>query len=83
MPAKKYFWTVKVWDRDGNESGWSRTAWFVTGLFSGTDWQGAQWIGYDDIPADMRVVPGVHLGGNEMGNKGLGSPCYSPFPERI
>jgi alpha-L-rhamnosidase len=68
LPAKKYFWKVKVWNQDGKESSWSKTAWFLTGLVTG-DWQGAGWIGYSELPAHMRVYPGVHVGGDEMGDK--------------
>ncbi len=38
------FWRVKVWDRDGAESGFSDAAYFETGLLDAGDWQ-AKWIG--------------------------------------
>ena len=33
---------------------------FVTGLFEKSDWSGARWIGYEDIPDSLLLVPGVH-----------------------
>lgn len=40
----KYYWKVRVWDRDGNVSYWSKTATFITGAFNKNDWK-ASWIG--------------------------------------
>ena len=40
-PLTKYFARVMVWDGNGEESPWSETAVFVTGLASPEDWQGA------------------------------------------
>ncbi len=44
-PATRYHWQVRVWDRHGRASRWSRPAWFETGLVSADDWRGAEWIG--------------------------------------
>ena len=41
---KKYYWRVRVWDRDRNVSDWSETASFITGAFNKKDWK-ASWIG--------------------------------------
>ena len=43
-PFKRYFWRVRVWDRDGRVSDWSETASFITGAHAPTDWK-AGWIG--------------------------------------
>ena len=40
------FWKVMVWDKDGNASKWSETAFWTMGLLDKSDWQG-KWIGYD------------------------------------
>lgn len=40
----KYYWKVKVWDKNGNVSNWSETASFITGAFDKSDWK-AKWIG--------------------------------------
>ncbi len=36
-------WRVKLWDENGNEGGWSETAFFEMGLLSTSDWK-ARWI---------------------------------------
>ena len=40
------FWKVKVWDRDGKETGWSKPALWTMGLLKPEDWK-AEWIGFD------------------------------------
>lgn len=40
------FWKVKVWDKNGIESAWSKPAKWSMGLLHETDWQ-AKWIGLD------------------------------------
>ena len=59
-PAHKYFWRVRVWDQTGASSAWSSIAVFTTALDSETDWSGAKWIGYEELPDSMRIVPGIH-----------------------
>ena len=48
----KYYWKVRVWDRDGKVSNWSETASFITGAFNKKDWQ-ASWIG-DQAEAPLK-----------------------------
>lgn len=69
LPAHKYYWRVRVWDNHGNVSAWSAAASFTTALAGRQDWGQAQWIGYEDIPDSMRVVPGVHSGGGKFYEK--------------
>lgn len=38
------WWQVRVWDQDGNPSGWSKPGFWRMGLLNQSDWQ-AQWIG--------------------------------------
>ncbi|HEY4464144.1 MAG TPA: family 78 glycoside hydrolase catalytic domain [Streptosporangiaceae bacterium] len=45
--AKRYYWTVQVWDSGGNSSGWARAAWWEMGLLNAAGWRGAQWISPD------------------------------------
>lgn len=40
----KYYWRVRVWDREGKASPFSETATFVVGLLTNDDWAGARWI---------------------------------------
>jgi len=53
QPAKKYHWTVRIWDSAGKASPWSPVAFFQTGLLSKADWK-AVWIqpGYEEAPAN-------------------------------
>lgn len=43
QPFTKYYWLVRVWDKDGKPTRWSPTASFETGMMHGKNWQGA-WI---------------------------------------
>src|SRR4028119_45026 len=45
-PFTRYHWRVRVFDQDGNPSGWSEPAWFETAMLDANDWQ-ARWIGDD------------------------------------
>lgn len=71
MPGTSYFYKVKVWDNHGNESSWE-TGSFTTGLFIQKDWNGAEWIGMDQLDPKDRLVPGIHLPGKEYKGKQLG-----------
>ena len=42
------FWKVRVWDKDGGVSAWSRAAEWSMGLLNPSDWH-AQWIGLDGV----------------------------------
>ncbi|MEO6673536.1 MAG: family 78 glycoside hydrolase catalytic domain, partial [Ginsengibacter sp.] len=59
-PGTEYFWKVRVWNKANQPSAWNKTSSFCTGLET-TDWRNARWIGYEDMPDSMRVVPGVHV----------------------
>jgi len=84
QPATKYFWKVRVWDKNDKPSSWSGTGKFVTGLFEKSDWGGARWIGYEDIPDSMLLVPGVHGTGDNLeriARKRTTVPCFrKEFP---
>jgi alpha-L-rhamnosidase len=54
----RYFWRVKVWDNQSQESTWSAPSLFETGLLSKSEWV-AKWI---EIPNDtMRISPAIML----------------------
>lgn len=52
------FWKVKVWDKNGRESGWSEPARWSMGLLGEGDWK-AEWIGYDKPRQKPVVVPAL------------------------
>jgi hypothetical protein len=69
--GKEYFWRIRVWDKNDKPSEWSRIGTFVTGLYDKSDWNGAKWIGYEEIDDSLLLVPGVHGNGNNLGNVAL------------
>jgi hypothetical protein len=79
QPGTKYFWRVRVWGKDDKSSEWSDAGNFVTGLFEKSDWSGAKWIGFEEIPDSLLLVPGVHGSGDNLGNiavKRTTVPCF-------
>jgi hypothetical protein len=66
--GKEYFWRVRAWNKDDKLSKWSKTGKFVTGLFTQKDWYNARWIGFEEIPDSLLLVPGVHGSGDNLGN---------------
>ena len=46
--AKKYFWKVRIWSKDGKPSKWSEPSFWSMGLLSGPDWCNARWISFKD-----------------------------------
>lgn len=78
-PGQEYYWKVKVWNQSGDESAWSETGTFRTGLFSKKDWANAQWIGYEEILPELKLVPGVHGNGNNLGEKAAQRPVIPLF----
>lgn len=77
--AQTYFWKVKVWNQDNQESEWSEVASFRTGLLSMDDWADAKWIGYEELPAEKRMTPGVHGNGDNLGDKCIDRPVVPLF----
>ena len=50
-PARRYYWSVKVWDNQGHVSKWAKPGWWEEGLLTASDWSGAQWITGANSPA--------------------------------
>lgn len=42
--AKRYYWKVRIWDKEGKPSPYSRASYWEMGLLSSQDWHG-RWIG--------------------------------------
>ena len=70
-PATGYYWKVKVWNREGDDSGWSKTATWHMGLLKVNDWRSAKWIGYRELPDSMRVVPGLPQDDKNLGKRAI------------
>ena len=77
-PGEKYFWRVQIWDDNNSPSAWSEPAFFVTGLFNEKDWNGAKWIGFESIPDSLKLIPGVHGNGDNLG-KIAKKRCVIPY----
>ena len=62
LSGKKYFWKVKIWDKDGKSSNWSTPASWRMGLLHPSDWT-ASWITASKwfTPAEFRPK-GFQLG---------------------
>ena len=63
--SRQVFWKVRVWDKDGTVSAWSKPATWTMGVLNASDWQ-AKWIGAEDtnIPSlllrrEFTVKPGL------------------------
>ncbi len=54
-PRTRYFWSVRVWDGDGEASGWSAPSWWETGLMGAAQWS-ADWI---SAPAALTDAPSL------------------------
>jgi alpha-L-rhamnosidase len=58
--AQTYFWKVRVWDKDNEESQFSNLAQFITSILNAQEWQ-ANWIGKsggkDPIPEGIYYSP--------------------------
>ena len=43
IPFTRYYWSVRVWDKDGKPSSWSQVNSFETGMMNSSNWKGS-WI---------------------------------------
>lgn len=56
--GQECFWKVKVWDKDGKPSAWSKPARWSMGLTKPTDWK-AKWIGCDSLTDALEEKPKI------------------------
>ena len=49
------------------------------GIINQEYWDGPSWIGYEELADSMRIVPGVHGSGYQLGNKGKQRPIIPLF----
>jgi alpha-L-rhamnosidase len=78
-PGTEYFWKVRAWDKNNRSSGWSETASFTTALTNDCDWGGARWIAFAELPESLKLVPGIHGRGDELGDVALRRPVVPLF----
>ena len=71
ISGQRYFWRVRIWSHDGEASQWSEVSSFVTGVLSDREWSASKWIAYEELPQELRVVPGVHGGGDRLGERAV------------
>jgi alpha-L-rhamnosidase len=57
--SKAYYWKAMIWDNHHKVSGWSKVNKWQIGLLTNADWQGAKWIGYENMPDSLRIVPAI------------------------
>lgn len=69
--ARTCYWKVQVWAHPGQAPVSSAIDSFTTGIMRQQEWRQAQWIGYEALPDSLKVLPGVHGGGGQLGNKGI------------
>ena len=81
-PGQRYYWRVRVSDAAGNYSPWSEIRSFAVGLLDGSDWDGARWIAFEELPDSLRVVPGQEFNKIKIGGRETGSlPEGATLPE--
>ena len=56
-PGQRYYWRVRVSDAAGNYSPWSEIRSFAVGLLGGSDWDGARWIAFEELPTACAWCP--------------------------
>ena len=69
--GKKYYWKVKIWVNNEPRNFEARPSDFVTGLLQKNEWEDTKWIAYKKLPDSMKVFPGLHGNGNQLGNKAM------------
>ncbi|MFD1256863.1 family 78 glycoside hydrolase catalytic domain [Mucilaginibacter terrae] len=52
IPATRYYWKVRSWDKAGVAGPYSATSYFDTGLFTADDWVGAKWVKRNTLDKD-------------------------------
>ena len=58
---QRCYWKVRVWDKDGTVSTWSKPAFWSMGLLEPGDWRGADWIGSDKSRQNPILPPPAYL----------------------
>jgi alpha-L-rhamnosidase len=73
----RYHWKVRVWDRDGDRSAWSRGDWWEMGLLESSDWRG-DWIGRAEAQSSLDL-DGAHWMWYPEGDPTQGVPAGTRY----
>lgn len=57
--SHRYYWKIRVWDKNDIISEWSDVASWHMGLSQQSDWEDASWIGMDDMEKSQRLTQGI------------------------
>ncbi|MGC4231729.1 MAG: glycoside hydrolase family 78 protein [Niabella sp.] len=60
LAAGKYYWKVIVWTNKSRQPVSGPVASWQMGLLTRHDWKNAQWIAYDTLPKEKKIVPFAH-----------------------
>ncbi|MCC6698831.1 MAG: family 78 glycoside hydrolase catalytic domain [Candidatus Hydrogenedentes bacterium] len=75
------YWKVRVWDKDGKESKWSKPAMWTMGLLTPAEWKGS-WIGLDGVETATDLSGGKWIWFPE-GTPAQSGPVASRFFRRV
>ncbi|MBN2329314.1 MAG: family 78 glycoside hydrolase catalytic domain [Candidatus Omnitrophica bacterium] len=81
------YWKVRVWDKEGQPSDWSESAYWSMGLLNPSDWK-AEWIGLDqenseenlEQPNDIQQAHWIWL---SAGNPAESAPVGNAYFRRV
>jgi len=77
-PEQRYYWRVKVWDKDGNPYPASDVTWWETGLMQPAEWHG-QWISFEQPEEKAIRESGALWITNDGGTDAKGSDTQHDF----
>ena len=67
----RYYWSVRVWDKEARESAWSQPTWFETAFLRADEWKG-QWIAG---PERARIASPAEGEADDATIRGAGEFC--------
>ncbi len=78
VSRQRAYWKVRVWDKSGKASGWSKPQWFEMGLLHKQDWKG-QWISTPEEGAPQATLKGAKWIWYPEGNPLQSAPAGSRY----
>ncbi len=72
--GKKYYWKVRIWNKENQISPWSEVKTFQMGLTTEKNWGKAEWIALEPDKKDEIVTTGLHFPNiqGQVGDKKIG-----------